>query len=228
MEEKKFPQTLLKQQINRDVLIYNNGWGHESRFMVMARIPERSYEDRSVVLRVDDNKPFSIKAEDAIELGMKIIEHGRTALLANMYEHQHIHLINQLYRFIRQDRVEKIILTVISETVPNYGEGWRLHTLKPVWKEGRAPEFEEDFEFETVIYWSPIEEEFQAQLEQWTVPVEIVGYDREKDVEEFNKLLHDFTESNTFDPRKRIRELREELESKGVTIEDTQEDDQGE
>lgn len=185
------PQTVVKVPFTPDLLIFGSGVSQQPvDFRIKALTPERSYEDRDVFIS-SENLDFNIwlRGEDAITLGQLLIEHGQKALLANMIQHQHIHHINILKRYISEDRVEKLIYEVIDDSVPNYGRGWRLHNLYPIWKEGKAPEYDEDFSFETAIYWSPFDNEFNDQKKIFGVPSEILNYDREQDLKEFEEEM---------------------------------------
>lgn len=187
------------------------------RFEIRGQTGERSYEDRSVYLAVTATEPIIepipepalaiaeiqqtacrhaepnfnmwLNGEDAIDLGLKLIEHGKFALESNMINHQAIHTFRQFQRYLEEDRVEEVQFKVISNEPPNYGAGFRLYQITPIWKEGMSPEYCEDFTFESVIYWSPFEPEYADQLDAYTLGTSysFEGYDREAELREFNE-----------------------------------------
>jgi hypothetical protein len=219
------PQTVVKEQYVPEEVTFDRTWNDQPlKFTIHGMTPDRTYEDRDVYFE-SNCTGMSMRAEDAITLGTKLIEHGRRAMLANMYQHQHIHHVNQLKRFIREERVEKLIFTVTDEHPANHGSGWRLHTVTPVWVEGKAPRYNEDFEFETIVYWSPFKKEFEHQLAEWKVPVEIANYDREQDVANFQKAVEEFSETQkTYDLNGRLEEIEAELLSGETHEKDSVED----
>lgn len=198
------PQTIVKEEYKADEIVLNSGLSEDRvLFTVYGQTPERSYEDRDVYFSAEymdweSNFISHLKAEDAIKLGQLLVEHGTKALLANMYQHQRIHHSTLLTRYINEGRVDKIIMTVIDENPANHGEGYRTYLIKPIWKDGKVPEFQEDFEFEQIIYWSPFEDEYTEQLSEWLVPIEFVGYDRAAEVEAFNKSVEEFSGDGNF------------------------------
>jgi hypothetical protein len=229
------PQTVVKDPYNPEVIILNSGVsGHPIAFTVHGQTPDRTYEDRDVYFAIDEQVMASIyadkairpdfnfyshlRAEDAIQLGQALVAHGTRALMANMIQHQHIHHENNLKRFISEDRVEKIVFTMINDRPANHGDGWKVYSVKPVWNDGKAPEFQEDFEFETIVYWSPFEDEFKQQTGYWEVPIEFVGYDHEKEVAAFNKMVEEYEDgqpSMEESLQERIDNLSDSL---GITI----------
>jgi hypothetical protein len=188
-EVSKRPQTITREKYEREVLTFERPlFGEKVDFHIQATIPSRTYEDRDVYFAINQSGT-SLRAEDAIKLGQALIENGTRSMLANMYQHQHIHHESSLQRYISEDRVEKVIFTLIDEEVANCAPDWKIYSIKPVWVEGMTPEYSEDFEFESIINWSPLEDEFQQQTGYWKVPVEIVGYDREAEVEKWNEWV---------------------------------------
>jgi len=171
---------------------------------------ERSYEDRSVYFNLNfkDNSESKgnyikhedfelttwIDGEDAIKLGQMLIKHGLYSLESNMVNHQKIHHYNQLERFLREDRIEKVVITKTSDDVEGYGGGFMIFDIKPVWKEGKAPEYQEDFEFNDVIYFSPFEKEFKEQLKEFggIDKVEFVNYDWEEEEKKFQEFAKQY------------------------------------
>jgi hypothetical protein len=184
------PQTVIKEKYELETFEFETCLGERTMgFEIFGSLPDRTYEDRDVYFAMGIES-VNIKAEDAIKLGQALISHGTRALMGNMVQHQHIHHINALKRFITKGHVEKIIMTQLDNEVPNFGPGHKLFSIKPIWKDV-APEFQEDFEFETVYSPSPFEEEFKEQLAYWEVPVELVGYDREQDLADFQKMVEE-------------------------------------
>ena len=168
----------------------------ESRltFEIKGLSPERSYEDRDVYLNIKSdaenvNVTTWIRGENAIDLGMKLIEHGKFALESNMINHQLIHSKNQFKKYLDEGIVEEVEFTVIDQNPPNYGEGFRLYRIKPYWVEGMAPEYNENFEFECVIYWSTFDDKYADQLDYYThgCSYSMIGYDRELELNRFNE-----------------------------------------
>jgi hypothetical protein len=179
------------------------------RFEILGQTGERSYEDRSVYLKVDTTEPAPVEepaptsicshskpefnmclnGEDAIELVLKLIEQGKFALESNMINHQAIHTFNCFRRYLEEDRIEEVQFKVLDNSPPNYGSGFRLYLIKPIWKEGMEPEYNEDFMFERVIYWSPFEAEYADQLDAYTLGTSysFEGYDRDGEVRAFKE-----------------------------------------
>lgn len=174
-------------------------------FIIQGLTNERSYEDRDVYFHMkcpessDEVLSYTekidhqiwLRGEDAIEFGMKLIEHGKFALECNMFNHQAIHMNKELQRFLDEDIVEEVEFQMIDESPANYGEGYRTYCIRPYWKEGMAPEYQEDFTFEVVIYWSPFEETYQEQLDYYTrgCSYSIIGYDHDLEVERFKEQV---------------------------------------
>lgn len=206
-------QTVTKEQYDTEKVHIKHGFSDDVvEFQIAAQIPDRTYEDRDVFFAMDEYG-MSMKAEEAIKLGQALIDQGTKALLSNMYQHQHIHHENLLQRFIREGRVEKIIFTVLDEKPANHGDGWKLHTVRAVWNEGMTPEFFEDFGFETIVYWSPFEEEFKEQIGRWDVPVEFENYDREKELADFQRMMeeHEKAQGEPIPLEERVERLSEHL-----------------
>lgn len=185
------PQTIVKEQYSMEKLEFRAGLSDEIvAFQVYGTTPDHTYEDRDVYF--DMSVPYAhLRGEDAIALGQALIKHGTNALKANMYQHQHIHHMNTLKRFIADGLVEKLIFKVVDESPANYGKGCKTYVVKPVWA-NEPPEYNEDFEFETIVYWSPFEEEYNEQIGFWEVPIEFDGYDREQDIADFNKEVEEY------------------------------------
>jgi hypothetical protein len=169
---------------------------------VQGQTVERSYEDRSVYFNIkayDFNSPETkdqvygwLKGEEAIELGQLLIKHGTKALHANMVNHQFIHCVNLMKELIEEGRVKRLFFVVLDESPKNYGSGYRKYNIKPQWVKGKAPKYLEDFNYDDVIYWSPYPQEYKEQLEKYKVPIVFIGYDHDKEVEEFQKSIKRF------------------------------------
>lgn len=203
-------QTIMNEEMPEEEFIYNDSlFNTKLSIKMKGNGVERSYEDRSVYLNLnfsDENKDSKLKhkevvdlttwinGEDAIRLGQMLIKHGVYSLESNMVNHQKIHHYNQLDRFLREDRIEKVVITKTSPEAEGYGSGFMIFDIKPVWKEGKAPEYQEDFEFNDVIYFSPFEEEFKKQLEEFggIENVEFVNYSWEEEEKKFQELLKQY------------------------------------
>ena len=196
------------------------------RFEIRGQTGERSYEDRSVYLKVDTNAPIPeevpapsivaegetvceeaqptstcrhaepnfnmwLNGEDAISLGLHLIEQGKFALESNMINHQAIHTFSCYRRYLAEDRIEEVNFEVIDNDPPNYGSGFRLYKITPTWKAEMAPEYNDDFTFEKIIYWSPFEQEYADQLDMYTLGASYSfdGYDREAEVRAFKESV---------------------------------------
>lgn len=210
-------QTVYEKEEKSDVLIFPFS-SLDDRSMLSFEIrgqhPERSYEDRSVYVSVTssntepeismdgmevtpalhmrpDDFSFWLNGEDAIELGMKFIEHGKFALEANMIQHQSIHVGRQFQTYLQEDRIEEVIFKMVDDAPVGYGEGYKLFHITPTWNEGMAPEYNEDFVYKKVIYWSPFEEEYQDQLDFYTngCSYSFEGYDHDREVVRFHERL---------------------------------------
>lgn len=171
---------------------------------------ERSYEDRSVYFNLiftDQTESKGnyvqkekvdlttwINGEDAVKLGQMLIKHGLYSLESNMVNHQKMHHYSQLERFLREERIEKVIITKTSDDVEGYGSGFMVFDIKPIWKEGKAPEYQKDFEFNDVIYFSPFEKEFKDQLKEYggIKNVEFVNYSREEEEKKFQEFAKQY------------------------------------
>jgi hypothetical protein len=186
-------ETILKTQYEEEVFISKEPLSEKQFEMtIYGQTVERSMEDRSVYIRVNDNMATWLRGEDAIELGQMLIKHGNRALTANRINHQHIHMRRRLETHINAERIHQVIMEVTDEYPDNYGRGFKTYRVTPVWKEGMAPKYEEDFSFETIVYWSPFEKEFKAQLEKWGGDkVLLLGYDREEELKRFKKCCEE-------------------------------------
>ena len=177
--------TVLKKQLNPTKLVFGGTIDEEktNTFEVIALNVERSFEDRSVYFEAYGKQSW-LQAEDAITLGQTLIEHGTNALMANMINHQLIHCYRNLKQYHDEGRFTIVTLEVVDEHPANYGRGHRTYKVTPNWIKDKIPEYMENFSFETVIYWSPFEEEYNDQLKNWWYPV-IKGYDRDAELKEF-------------------------------------------
>jgi len=193
-------QTVMKKQMEGETLVYpysslspENG---NVTFNIQGQTGERSYEDREVYLNINDITMW-LRGENAIQLGQKLIDHGTFALTSNRINHQHIHQMNQYKRYLSEGIVEGVELVVVDENPVNYGAGFRTYRITPSWIEGKEPEYNEDFSFETVIYWSPFEDEYHDQLDYYTegLSYSILGYDRLAEVNAFKDVMEENQES---------------------------------
>lgn len=192
MREEPITETVLKESECSEILKIG-----DNEFTILGLNVERSYEDRSVYYSITDSSGNEcvrnwMNGEDAITLGMSLIRQGQFALKANMINHQLIHHVNELKKFVKDERVWILKFTVIDEHPCNYGRGYRTYKVTPIWRRGKSPEFQSDFSFEIVRYWSPFEDEFEKELEYWTqnkCGIVFEGYDREQEVELFNTQL---------------------------------------
>jgi hypothetical protein len=170
------------------------------KIRVTGQTPERSYEDRSVFFEVyttpSPAEPIKLngtvswlQAEDAIELGQMLIRQGAFALKANMIQHQLIHMEQRLKQLLQEGRIEALEFTLVDSSPVNHGPGFKEFRLTPAWKLLRAPEFEKDFSFNKVIYFSPFPKEYAKQLEAYTefCKVKFSNYDHEETIKAFNK-----------------------------------------
>lgn len=193
-------QTVVKEAYTADIVVAERNSicdnGEVVTYTVSAQTTDMSYEDRTVYFNthmgVDgDNIGRGIvaflKAEQAIELGQKLIEHGTKAFMANMINHQAIHETCRLFQFIEEGRVFKLVMTVIDEHPANHGSGFRTYRIKPIWLTEGAPQYHEDFTLDKIIHWSPFDDDYRQQLAQWKVPIEFVGYDRDEEVRLFKQ-----------------------------------------
>ena len=142
-------QTVYNKEQTTDVLVVPNSSlddNNLTEFTVQGQTGDRSYEDRSVYFSLKSmstlpnetntnlrspDVDFSMwfQAEDAIELGMRLIKAGKFAFESNMTNHQRIHMENQYQRFLDEDRVEEVTFTVIDENPVNYGDGFRIYSI---------------------------------------------------------------------------------------------------
>jgi hypothetical protein len=193
LEEKLLrPQTVVEGELKRTKLVFhNNLFERDFNVEIVAQHPERSYEDRSVFCDFNGKTEW-LNAEQALELGKALIEHGTKAFEMNMIQHQLIHHKSQLERFLKKGRVAKTVLTLVSKTADYHGNGFYIFEIRPEWVEGKEPKYQKDFHYEEVIYFSPFEDEYKNQLKQYGHNVEFVGYDREHEVADFNKMCEQY------------------------------------
>ena len=182
-------QTVVKQKYVSEKLVLRAGLSEETiSFEVYGQTTDRSYEDRSVFINFSNGHGW-LQGEDAIMLGQLLIKHGTNALMANMINHQLIHESQRLKKFIDEGRVNKVVMTVVDENPANYGEGFRTYHIQPEFKKGKVPDYHENFSFEHVIYWSPIDEEFKDQMDAYGGNVEFIGYDRQAELVAFDRFV---------------------------------------
>jgi hypothetical protein len=86
-------------------------------------------------------------------------------------------------------------MTMVDEHPANHGAGFRTYLVKPQWKPKKAPKYQEDFQFETIIYWSPFPKEYERQLKHWGNHVEFVGYDHDAEVAEFHRMCAEMSDT---------------------------------
>lgn len=192
-------QTIVHEVYESETLTFRNSlFEKDYVFEVCGQTVDRSYEDRSVYFDFTEGQRGWLDGEQAIALGQALIKHGTKALMANMINHQAIHQMNLLRKYIRERRVSKLIMEMVDDHPVNYGGGFHTFLIKPVWKKrflgsSKAPEYNEDFCMETVIYWSPIAEEFKDQLKRWGCPIEFVNYNHSKTIAEFQVLVESYS-----------------------------------
>lgn len=189
-------QTVIKEQYKSEILTFDNSlFGDKYQFTVYGQTGGRSYEDREVYFEFTPRG--WLRGEDAIALGQALVKHGTKALISNMVNHQAIHQHNCFKRWLAEERIANVNMSVVDDHPHNYGSGFRLYLINLEWVEGKAPKYQEDFQFEKVIYWSPFDAEYQKQLQSWGgAIVEIHGYDREKELAEFKKACEIKTTPN--------------------------------
>lgn len=172
---------------------------------VEGQTPDRCIDDRSVFISmktdIDSDKScssseinarFWLDGEQAIELGEMLIRHGRFALEANRVYMQNIIMEQQLLGFIKSHKVKTLTFERIDTILCNYGKGFELFKITPIWKTPQcAPKYQEDFCYETVIYFSNFIEEYNEQLNKYQLDgkckIEFVNYDHNKRIKEFYK-----------------------------------------
>ncbi|KFZ25611.1 MAG: hypothetical protein KQ78_02185 [Candidatus Izimaplasma bacterium HR2] len=207
-------QTVVKKEEKTEKLVYQYSSLDDNNvveFTIQGQTCERSFEDRSVyfAMKSGNTDPISegsvgpaqvdfsmwLQGEDAIAFGVKLIEHGKFALESNMINHQLIHMGNNFRRYLTEERIEEVCFEVIDDAPNNYGGGYRTYSITPIWNEGMAPEYDENFFFEKVIHWSPFEEEYQNQLDYYTngCSYSFVGYDHDEEVRKFNEEVQNFS-----------------------------------
>jgi hypothetical protein len=180
-------QTVIKEKYEAETLEFENTLNEEKYiFEVYGQTVDRSYEDRDVYFRFSEHG--WLRGEDAIKLGQALIKHGTNALIANMINHQAIHEQSCFKRLLAEGRVQKVTMKVVDEHPANYGSGFRTYLVKPEWVSDKAPQYQEDFQFEVVIYWSPFEDEYKKQIQQWGGDLVVFeGYDREAELKAFQE-----------------------------------------
>ncbi len=181
-------ETVLKVEYEQEKFVSSKDILDNGLEIVMeGQTVDRSMEDRDVYLMINNRDTVWLRGEEAIELGMMLIKHGNRALTANMLNHQHIHMYRRLKDYLREERIETVIMEMVDEKPANHGSGFRTYSVTPTWIKGMEPMYDEKFNFETVIYWSPFERDFKEQLEKWGGDKVIIkGYNREEELERFN------------------------------------------
>lgn len=193
-------ETVFKKKEQEEVFSFpcsplSDGDDGRITFTVVGQTPERSLEDRSVYLNIKSEKNLEreismwLQGEDAISFGLSLIKQGQFALEANMINHQKNHMENLLFRYIEENRVKLIVYNKIDEHPVNYGEGFHLYKVTPIFYKGKAPKYNEDFCYEDVYYFSPLKDEFSDQIKYYTKGVDyiLVEYINDKKVNEFIK-----------------------------------------
>lgn len=194
-------QTIFEKDNKEDSFKYKNSLFDTTLDIKICGLKvERSYEDRSVYfnLKFNSNKSDEkdlefttwINGEKAIELGQLLISHGIYSLESNMINHQKIHHYNQLKQFLNDEIVDKTILKMIKDL----DNGNYLFNIKPIWKKNKKPKYQEDFNFDDIIYISPFEKEFKEQMESFggIDNIKFVNYSWEKTVQKFNEFSKKF------------------------------------
>ena len=179
-------------------------------FEVMGQTPDRTLEDRSVYFNVHtehteaegseisrDPVNFNMwfDGEEAIRLGQMLIKQGSFALEANITRHHQYVMSTVLKDFILSGIVKELVFKNINVNPVNYGGGFAHFEITPVWKEGKTPEYYDDFSYEEVIYFSPFKDEYEKQIKRYTYgkcDYSFVDYDYEKSVEIFNRECNRF------------------------------------
>ena len=132
--------TVLKEKEVSEFLDYSTMNG-DLHFEVQGQNVDRSYEDRSVYFKFSESG--WLNGEDAIALGQLLIKHGTFALKANMINHQAFHLRERLRDFIGEGRIKELIFNLVNDQPMNYGPGFKLFEIRPIWIDGKVPEYEE-------------------------------------------------------------------------------------
>ena len=203
------PETIMREEIHEEFIKVAYPYSMEDEntieFGVLGQTPERTYEDRNVMFTIKTDivdttgvhrksidAQMWLNAEDAITLGNRLIAHGNYAMKANMYQHQLIHQKNSLERYVAEGVVDGIIFTLVDRDPLNYGGGFYEFNIKPLFKSGSIPKYDSDFNFNEVIYFSMFSDDFDKQIDQYTggkVGFSFVGYNRDAEVDKFNKQL---------------------------------------
>lgn len=143
-----------------------------------------------------DNDPklesiFIINAEDAIDLGMKLINAGKAALLDNMYNHNAYRIDMMVKDLIDKKIVEKMVLTLINDKCPNRAKSFREFEIKIIVKESDLYPFPmKEFTYTKFIYFNPYDKnKYENQLRKLVyfdpnIEVEVNNFDYDKYVEE--------------------------------------------
>jgi len=135
----------------------------EITFTIKGLIPEKSIEDRDVFISIQVTNilkkesmcnNFWLRGEKAIELGQALIQEGLFALNTNRIQFQALNRVQKLKKFINEDRILKIKVKEIDSNPANCGNNFSVFNIKPIWKTGQKPEFEEDFNFDYVLHYS--------------------------------------------------------------------------
>ncbi len=160
---------------------------------IIGQKGERSYEDRNVFLEFsrDIDSSMWVKGEDAIQLGAMLVKAGNFAMKANMYNHQLIHMSRDLDQFIKEGRVKKVLLIGVERNLDGYDSSHVLFKVVPQWRKGKAPQYQEDFEFERIISWSPFPKDFKKQKRRYfgKTPIKFISYDHDDTITRFNRLM---------------------------------------
>jgi hypothetical protein len=141
-------------------------------------------------LGIEGEVEFYLRGEEAIELGTKLIQHGRKALMSNMINHQLYREYTRYHQWLKDDIIKTTTLTVVDHSPRNYGSGYRTYKLTVEFKEGKDPNYSEDFSLERVLYFSPFIDEYKKALSNYIhndSTLIIVGYDRDRDLNNFEQ-----------------------------------------
>jgi len=190
-------KTVFDESIEEENIKINNElFESELDFNVIGLGVERSYEDRSVYVDINfkekTNKNTNIhtwiNGEDAIKLGQLLIKHGLYSLESNMINHQKIHHYSQLYKYLQDKSIDKIEMTNISEDGKEY-TGAKRFKIKPIWKKGKEPKYNKDFNFDDIIYISPFKKEFINSLKEYggLKKIIFINFNYEDEVNKFNE-----------------------------------------
>ena len=154
-------ETVVKKE-EKDVIItspYPSSLDKKNKikFTIRGLCPERSIEDRDVFLSIDVDKTnidsFWLQGEKAIELGLALIQEGNFALNANMIQHQLNYCKFSLKTFIKEKRIDYLKIKEINNKPVNYGQNFHTVNIQPVWNLNKEPKYQEDFNFDIVLYY---------------------------------------------------------------------------